>query len=161
MCALILETSISTKANSTGYTPCVGRVPVSYSEQETQTRDLAITYQAVIIAITFVLSAIFLYFTFLVMQHAKRVASTKSFVMTVGIVITSSYLLRCILFLIVLSADFVSSIYMFITLMITEVIPMIFLFLLFNQRRIKYIASKTRTNTSLSGSGSSGSTSGN
>lgn len=150
-------------ADSNGSSPCVGRVPISYSKQEKETRDLAITYQAVIIAITFVLSAIFLYFTFVVLQHAKRVASTKSFVMTVGIVITLSYLLRCILFLIVLSAEFVSSIYMFITLMITEVIPMIFLFLLFNQRRIQTLASKTTTKTNSGGSSgnSGGSTSGN
>jgi len=47
----------------------------------------------------------------------------------------SHFFQRCILFLVVLSAGFVSAVYMFITLMITEVIPMTLLFVQFNGRR--------------------------
>jgi hypothetical protein len=144
-------------ANTTGSSPCLGRVPISYSAQESSTRDLAIAYQSVIIAITFILCCIFFVFTILLYQRAKNIASSKTFVTRVGGAIGLSFLIRCILYLIILSVNFVSAVYLFITLMITEVIPMGFLFLVFYSRQLKLASTLVSNASSTSGPRSSSS----
>ena len=143
--------------NSSGYSPCEGRVPVSYSQQDSDTRTLTIIYQSIIIAVTFILVCIFFYYTLRLFQTAKRTSKSKQFVVVVGAVINVSFLVRCILFLILLSTSLVSSVYLFVTLMVTEVLPMIFLFIQFNHRRISMISSGT-TGSSPSHTTSPGST---
>ena len=46
----------------------------------------------------------------------------------------SAFMLRCVLFIILLAVDFISDIYLFITLMITEVIMMFLVQLEFNKK---------------------------
>ena len=115
-----------------GESSCPGRVALSYDEQEEDTRTLAIVYQSLIISVTFVLGAIFCYYSFNLLNFSEGVSRSKRFVMVIGGVIVLSFFVRCILFIIILAADFVSSVYMFVTLMITEVFLLFFLQLQFN-----------------------------
>ena len=144
---LLLKISLFCLANNSGYSPCVGRVPLSYSTQESDTQTLTIIYQSIIIAITFLLVCVFFFYTLKLFQKAKRTSSSKQFVMVVGGVINIAFLVRCILFLILLSASIESSVYLFITLMVTEVLPMCFLFVQFNYRRIAEKLSSSSTGT--------------
>ena len=64
-------------------------------------------------------------------------AETKQFVVVIGAIFTFAFLLRSILFLIILAADFESSVYMFITLFITEVLMMTLLLIQFNKRQVQ------------------------
>mmetsp|Transcript_42837 Transcript_42837/g.60065 ORF Transcript_42837/g.60065 Transcript_42837/m.60065 type:complete len:93 (+) Transcript_42837:274-552(+) len=80
-------------------------------------------------------------------------ASTKQFVIVVGGVFTVAFFVRSILFLIILAADFESSVYMFITLFITEVIMMVFLLVQYSKRQVSRAASfAATTKTSRSSS---------
>jgi hypothetical protein len=107
----------------------LGRVPPDYSEQEEDVRTLDIIYQSLIITITFVLAVIFLYYS---RRLVSKMNKWSGFVAVIAGTIISSFLLRCIFFIIVLAVDFTSSIYMFIVLMITEVLMMFFLQLQLN-----------------------------
>jgi hypothetical protein len=95
-------------------------------------RTLTITYQSILIVITAFLVGIFVFFTALLMQ-AATIKKRASYIMTVGGIISFSFFLRCILFVILLALDLTSSVYLFVTLFITEVLPMFLLLLLFNQ----------------------------
>jgi hypothetical protein len=148
-------------ANNSGASPCPGRVPASHDQLEQNSRDLAITYQVVIIAITIVLCLVFLYFTWLVFETSKGVEAAKRFVISVGLVIILSFLLRCVLFIIYLALNLVSAIYMFITLMISEVIPFALLFLQFNLPKIKKATGMTSTRSTEATGGDSTGGSGN
>ena len=70
-------------------------------------------------------------FTFPDISRAKR------FVLTVGGVLVFSFLLHCILFIIVLSLNLTSAVYMFITLFITEVLMMLIIALQFTIKVIR------------------------
>jgi hypothetical protein len=65
-------------------------------------------------------------------------------VVIVGGLIVVSFLARCIFFIIVLSANFTSSVYMFIVLMLTEVMMMFFIGIQFNW---KYLTQGTTSST--------------
>ena len=67
----------------------------------------------------------------------------------------SAFMLRCVLFIILLAVDFISDIYLFITLMITEVIMMFLVQLEFNQ---KFFSSLVTGATSVMPSGANLST---
>ena len=112
--------------------PCPGRVAPNYDQQEEDTRTLTIIYQSLIISVTFILAVLFCYYSYNLIQVAKNLSKSKRFVMVIGGSIILSFLVRCILFIIILAVDFVSSVYMFITLMITEVFLLFFLQLQFN-----------------------------
>ena len=141
-----------------GESPCPGRVAPSYDKQEEDTRTLTIIYQSLIISVTFVLASIFCYYSFTLLNQTKSLSSSKRFVMVIGGVIVLSFFLRSILFIIILAAEFKSSIYMFITLMITEVLVMFFLQLQFNFSIFGLIlksgttSGSTQTNTRTSNS---------
>ena len=132
--------------------PCDGRVPVDYSKIEEDTRTLAITYQSIIIAVTVILTLLCLYYTYLLFQTTKRVSGSKQFVALLGGIICLAFTLRCILFLILLAIELSSSIYLFITLMITEVILMIAIQIQFFRRQAHQssISSLTDTKSSIS-----------
>jgi len=140
--------------DTSGSTPCAGRVPISYSKQESNTRKLAIAYQAVIIAITFTLSSIFFYFTIVLVRVSQRLSSAKQFIIIVGGIICFCFLMRCIFFIIVLSADFVSNIYMFIVLFLTEVLMLFVLGLELNLRLFQAFQGFMSRATTLSSGGS-------
>ena len=65
--------------------------------------------------------------------------------MVIGGAIVLSFFVRCILFIIILAVEFVSSVYMFITLMITEIFLLFFLQLQFNSSRIRLLLGGTST----------------
>ena len=122
-----------------GESPCPGRVAPSYDEQKEDTRTLTIVYQSLIITVTVILGLIFCYYSHGLIKISKTVNRSKQFVMVIGGVIILSFLIRSILFIIILAVEFVSSIYMFITLMITEVFLLFFLQLQFNSSNLRFL----------------------
>ena len=96
-----------------------------------QIQTLTIAYQSVLIAVTAILVAVFIFFTILLIRASKHNRKSNQFIMVVGGVISISFLIRCILFVILLAAEIISSIYLFITLFVTEIIPMTILLIQF------------------------------
>ena len=143
----------SSPDGSSGESACEGRVVVSYEDEEERTRTLAIVYQSIIIAVTVILGSIFFYYTLKVFQSAKRMASSKRFVIVVGGTFTVAFLTRTILFLIILAADFASAVYLFITLFLTEVLMITFLMVQFNLRQFSRVAKKVSQTNIMSSSG--------
>ena len=133
---------------------CPGRVPDSYERESDNIRTLAIVYQAIIITITFILTVVFFYYAFLLFSASKHISRAKRFVLIVGGVLVGSFLLRCILFIIVLSLDLKSAVYMFITLFITEVLMMLVIALQFTMKVLR-TAHSSMTGASDSSAGSS------
>ena len=128
--------------------PCPGRVAPNYDQQEEDTRTLTIVYQSFIISVTFVLAILFCYYSYNLNQLAKKVSRSKRFVMVIGGVIVLSFFVRCILFVIILAVEFVSSVYMFITLMITEVFLLFFLQLQFNSSHVRALLGRSSVHKS-------------
>jgi hypothetical protein len=118
---------------------CDGRVPISYSSQQSKAGNLTIIYQSIIIAVTFLLACVFGYYSIVLFYSTKQVAVANQFVLGVGVILNVAFLVRCILYLILLSASIVSSVYLFITLLVTEVFPITFLLIQFNLRKLKEI----------------------
>ena len=131
-----------------GSSSCPGRVALSYDKQEEDTRTLTIIYQSLIISVTFILGAIFCYYSFTLLQISKDVSRSKRFVMVIGGVIVLSFFIRCILFIIILAVEFVSSVYMFVTLMITEVFLLFFLQLRFNSSYARLLGGSSVSSSS-------------
>ena len=107
-----------------GVSPCGGRVATDYSDVEDSTRTLAIVYHSVIIGITLFLSLIFLYYTVIILSasQSRSLSGAKEYIVVIGGIICLAFILRSILFLLVLAIQFSSSIYLFITLFLTEVL---------------------------------------
>ena len=124
-----------------GESPCLGRVAPSYDKQKEDTRTLTIVYQSLIIGVTLFLAICFCYYSYRLVVILKEVTQSKRFVMVIGGAIVLSFLIRCVLFIIILAVEFVSSVYMFITLMITEVFLLFFLQLQFNSPNVKFLGS--------------------
>ena len=131
--------------------PCPGRVAPNYDQQEEDTRTLTIVYQSLIISVTFILAFIFCYYSYNLIQLSKNVSKSKRFVMVIGGTIVFAFFVRCILFIIVLAVEFTSAIYMFITLMITEVLLMFFLQLQFNSSYVRTLMGGTSAGSTISG----------
>ena len=119
------------------YSDCPGRVPDSYTKENDNIRTLAIVYQTIIITITLILALVFFYYAYLLFSASKHISRAKRFVLIVGGVLVFSFLLRCILFIIVLSLNLTSAVYMFITLFITEVLMMLIIALQFTIKVIR------------------------
>ena len=137
-----------------GESSCPGRVAPNYDKQKEDTRTLTIVYQSLIISVTFVLATLFCYYSYSLVQLSKNVSRSKRFVMVIGGTIVLSFFVRCILFIIVLAVEFKSSIYMFITLMITEVFLLFFLQLQFNSSLFRSFLGGTSSRSTLGSSGS-------
>ena len=129
--------------------PCPGRAAPNYEKEEEDTRTLNIVYQSLIISVTFVLAFIFCYYSYTLIQLSKNVSRSKRFVMVIGGVIVLSFFVRCILFIIILAVEFVSSVYMFITLMITEVFLLFFLQLQFNSSHVRAFLGGSSTGSTI------------
>ena len=127
--------------------PCPGRVAPNYDQQEEDTRTLTIVYQSLIISVTFFLATLFCYYSYNLIKISKNVSRSKRFVMVIGGVIVLSFFVRCVLFVIILAVEFVSSVYMFITLMITEVFLLFFLQLQFNSSHVRSFLGGTSGST--------------
>ena len=119
---------------TSGKSPCIGRVPDSNEELEKNTRTLAIVYQSIIISVTFFLVLVFLYYTHQLLVVTQYVNKVKKFIHFIGGLITFSFLIRCLLYIIILAVEFTSSIYLFIVLFLTEVLVMFFAGLLFHKK---------------------------
>ena len=135
-----------------GESPCPGRIAPSYDKQEEDTRTLTIIYQSLIISVTFVLGLVFCYYSFQLVKLSKNVTRSKRFVLVIGGVLVFSFFIRSILFIIILALEFTSSVYMFITLMITEVFVFFFLQLQFNFAAFRSFLGGTSTGSTTSGS---------
>jgi hypothetical protein len=73
-----------------------------------------------------------------------------------GGILNLSFLARCVLFLILLTVNFVSDIYLFLTLFFTEVLMMFIMQLQFNMKIFHYFGkfvSGTSSGSTLDGSG--------
>jgi len=140
---------------------CPGRVPDSYVRENHNIRTLAIVYQTIIITITFILALVFFYYAYLLFSASKHISRAKRFVLIVGGVLVFSFLLRCILFIIVLSLDLKSAVYMFITLFITEILMMMVIALQFTLKVVRTAhSSLSSSSNSSAASGPAGRTSG-
>ena len=116
---------------------CPGRVAATSSIEE-DSRVLSIVYQSIIITVTFLLAVVFFQSSYVLFrQSSKGVSDAKYFIFRIGAIIVSSFFLRCIFFIILLAAEFTSSIYMFIVLMITEVFMIFLIHLQFNEKYYK------------------------
>jgi len=114
---------------------CPGRVAASNEQLANDTHELSVIYQAIVIFFTFTLGAIFYYMSYRLFKvTSKGVSSAKKFIFRIGAIIVSAFMLRCVLFIILLAVDFISDIYLFITLMITEVIMMFLVQMEFNKK---------------------------
>jgi len=111
---------------------CPGRVASSTDNIEQSTRKLSVAYQSVVIFFSFVLALLFLISTVRLTRMAKNMSKAKMFAIREGSLIVFTFLLRSVLFIIILAVDFASSIYMFITLFITEVLLIFLSELFFN-----------------------------
>jgi magnesium-transporting ATPase (P-type) len=101
------------------------------------------------------LGTTFFYYTYRIYRAAKQQTGSKQFVMVVGVTFIVSFLARCVFFLIILSVGFVSDIYMFIVLFLTEVMMMFFIQLQFNFKLFRLLEIYVKSTTSSkSGSGS-------
>ncbi|MDP2439475.1 MAG: hypothetical protein Q8P67_27320, partial [archaeon] len=123
-------------SGDTLYSPCPGRV-ASESTIDTKIRNLSIAYQSIVITFIFLLALSFFLSASMLVKNVsrahksvKRAISILKELFKSTITIVLGFLLRCILFLIILAADFESSIYMFITLVITEIIVILLISIL-------------------------------
>ena len=141
---------------------CPGRIEAPPSSLDSDTRTLSIIYQSIIIVCIFLLALVFVLTArkiFVIIARLRKTAGADSKsnignrIFSVAFVVISGFLLRCILFIIILAADFESTIYMFITLLITEV-SVIFLvtiqFGLFREALLAITTSFTSSSTSSS-----------
>ena len=114
---------------------CPGRVPDDVSNLEDATRTLSVAYQSIIIFFTFILGIMFFFSSYKLFKiTSKGITDAKKFIFRLGALIVSSFMLRCVFFIILLAADFTSDIYLFIVLLLTEVIMIFFVQLEFNKR---------------------------
>ena len=111
---------------------CPGRVPGVPSSQADHIRTLSLVYQSIVIAITFILAVAFILSIYYMLKNGRRlrqswfeVYRSSHRVFQVAMIVVVGFLTRCILFIIILAADFTSTIYMFITLSITEILVII------------------------------------
>lgn len=101
---------------------CKGRVAASTKDIEDATRNLSVAYQSLVIFGCFVLSLMFFASTMMFAKSAPGESTLKSMIVRIGSLFCAVFFLRCVLFIIILAAEFSSSIYMFITIFLTEVL---------------------------------------
>ena len=121
--------------------PCPGRVPASTESIDDQTRTLAVTYQSIIITCTFIFAIMFLSSTMNLVKKTKRMKKAQKFILRLGLIIVTSFMLRCIFFIVLLAADFTSAPYLFSVILATEVVPIFLTTLLFS---LKYVEGSRR-----------------
>jgi hypothetical protein len=137
---------------------CPGRVPASNEELESDTHTLSVIYQSIVIFFTFIFGVIFWFMSYRLFKVTSKgsfvfkslsfchltfgipgVSKAKQFIFRIGAILVTCFMLRCIFFIILLAVDFTSAIYLFIILMITEVIMMFLIQLEFNKRFYKKV----------------------
>lgn len=140
---------------------CPGRAPEDNSKQEDDARTLSIVYQTIVIFLTLCFALFFLRSAVKLFMMTKSGASNaKRFIFRIGSVIVVAFLLRCVLFLVLLAIDLTSDIYLFITLMLTEVLMILLIALEFNQRFYNRLASSALSSVFSDSRATSGSNTG-
>ncbi len=131
------------------YDPCPGRVAPSWEEQDQITRKISISYYSVVIFFTVLIAALFFLTSVrLFRKTSEGVSDIRKFIMQIGSLIVSTFLLRSIFFIIILAVNFSSSVYIFVVLLITEVLLIFFLMILMTMQRLKvadYYTSATQS----------------
>lgn len=126
--------AVGVLANQSDTSPCPGRVAAS-DTLATQLQNLSIAYQSIVIAFIFAFSLASLFAVGALVRSTS--ASTSSFsknlnalkeVLKDSLTFSLGFLVRSILFLVYLAADLSSTPYIFVTLLVTEVL-VIFLLL--------------------------------
>lgn len=113
--------------------PCPGRV-ASSTDINSKLRALSIAYQSILISLTLLLTVFMLYLLALVFRSAmvahtnaaEALLSLKEMLKD-GLSISFAFLTRCVLFIVYLSVNLSSTTYIFVTLLVTEVLLIIFL----------------------------------
>ena len=111
---------------------CPGRAPADNSELEDAFSTLSIVYMSVVTFFTFLFAGVLFF-------EAKEILRmiSKGFLLAIIYIPTSRFtfvfliffLVRCILFLILYAADITSDIFVFVLLMVCEVVPCMILWL--------------------------------
>jgi hypothetical protein len=103
---------------------CPGRVGSSSTSVNQQITNLSIAYQSIVITFALMLALGFaLCIVFLLRTRINSIRQRVFFAALLSSVICAlGFLARCVLFLIILSVDFTSTVYMFVTLFLTEVV---------------------------------------
>ena len=86
----------------------------------------------------------FLFFSYPSLR-SEGSSKAKTFIFRLGAVIVTAFLLRCVLLLILLAIDLTSDIYLFITLMITEVLMMLLIAIELNKGFYRLMFSGVQT----------------
>ena len=85
---------------------------------------------------TFLLAVIFCKSSYDLIRVTKELTRAKTFVFRLGTIIVSSFMLRCVLFIILLALDTTSNVFLFLILLFTEVFMIFAAQLLFNWKYI-------------------------
>ena len=98
---------------------------------------------------------------FLSLLYLDSGTKAKVFIFRLGAITVTSFLLRCVLFIILLASDITSDIYLFITLLLTEVLMILLISLELNKGFYSNIAGviSAKTGSTLGGTGSGSKTS--
>ena len=114
--------SVGVIDSSSSSSACPGRA-ITSGASNNEIRQLSIAYQSIIIALALILALAFLFIAIYLSSLTSLSSNPKLRSMIIcAVAITFGFLARCILFLIILSLDFVSTIYMFLTLIFTEIV---------------------------------------
>ena len=105
-----------------------------------------VSLQSIVIFFTFLLAVVFCKSSYDLFQVTKELNRAKQFVFRLGSIIVSSFMLRCILFIILLALDTTSDIFLFLILLFTEVFMIFAAQMLFNW---KYIVNFGKTGSVL------------
>jgi hypothetical protein len=132
---------------------CVGRVgDDGNDDDDDRTRTLSIVYQSIIIALTFFMGLAFVLSTRSIAAVAQSAGRRfTGALLHVSITIVTGFFLRCIFFIIILAADFESTAYMFVVLLLTEVILIVAIVLQFQIVRAIMTGSLSSQTSSASG----------
>ena len=135
--AVMIAVGVISSRPSEESSACPGRVASSQTSKANDIRNLSLAYQSIMIIICFLMATAF-WLSIIKRTGISRTAglswssiwkrSANVFQMTFIVVV--GFLTRCVLFIIILALDFTSVVYMFLTLLTTE----IFVILLFCSR---------------------------
>ena len=119
-----------------GQGPCPGRVSANTDSNSSQIQALSIAYQSIVISFAVILVLGFLVVLKMISKMDNTMGNESPFatLVMVTLVVATGFIARCILFIIILAVDFTSTIYLFFTLVFTEVVVITFLDILFFYR---------------------------
>ena len=93
--------------------------------------------QSIVIFFTFILAVVFCKSSYDLFQATRDLNRARKFVFRLGSLIVGSFMLRCLLFIILLALDTTSDVFLFCILLFTEVIMIFCAQLIFNWKYLK------------------------